>query len=340
MSAFDDALQQIVNRRASLTADQAFTAMREVMAGQVAPELLAAFLVALRMKGETVDEIVGFARAMRGASVRITPARRPLVDTCGTGGDAIKTFNISTAAAFVVAGASVAVAKHGNRSVTSSSGSADVWEALGLSLDRTPEQIKADIEQVGIGFLFAPAFHPAMKHAAPVRKALGMRTVFNVLGPLTNPAGATAQVVGVFSEGLIQPIGAALAALGTERALVVHGEGGLDELSTMGQSLVGDVRNGQVDLQRITHDQFGLPRAKAADLAAGTPAENAARIESVLRGEKGPPRDIVALNAAAGLVASGVVEDLAAGVAKSIEVIDSGAAQQVLVRLRTAHSRR
>jgi anthranilate phosphoribosyltransferase len=290
----------------------------------------------LRTKGETVEELVGFARAMRRHAAPIfAEGSRPeelLVDTCGTGGDASGTFNISTAAAFVAAGAGVRVAKHGNRSISSKCGSADVLEALGISLDVPPESIGAAIQEIGIGFLYAPAMHTAMRHAMPARRRLG-RTAFNLLGPLTNPAGARAQVVGVFSDKVVEKVALVLAELGVDRAFVVHGAGGLDEISMAGETLVGEVRHDTVRLYEVAPEDFGLERAPIDTISGGDAIHNAGLIRAILSGEKGPRRDIVVANATAALVAAGLSADFLEGAQMAAQSIDSGAAQQKLTAL-------
>jgi anthranilate phosphoribosyltransferase len=280
------------------------------------------------MKGETVDEITGFARVMRARAVHVPATRQPLLDTCGTGGDVCKTFNISTAAAFVAAAGGAHVAKHGNRSVTSKCGSADVLEALGVRLDMTPEAVGACIDTVGIGFLFARAHHPAMKHAAGPRAELGIRTVFNALGPLTNPAGATRQVIGVYDGSLCELLARVLANLGAEHVLVVHGRAGLDEIATFGETTVAEYRNGCHRTYTLTAAALGLSEASPADVVPGADAaESAALLRGVLSGkDRGPRRDIVLANAAAALVAAGLCDTLPEGVARAGEVIDAGAA--------------
>ncbi|GAB4468018.1 MAG: anthranilate phosphoribosyltransferase [Armatimonadaceae bacterium] len=312
----------------SLTTAEAAEAMGSLMDGAVPPVQIGAFLTALRIKGETVDEITGFAEAMRARSLRVTTHRSPLVDTCGTGGDTIKTFNISTTAAFVVAAAGVPVAKHGNRSVTSKCGSADVLEALGVRLDLVPEAVGHCIDEIGIGFLFARSHHPAMKYAAPVRAELGFRTVFNLLGPLTNPAGATRQVIGVYDAALCEPLAQVLGKLGAERALVVHGEPGMDEISTLGTSVVAELRDGKVTSYVLTPAELGLSVAVRESLIGEeTPEANAAVLWSVLNGtETGARREIVLANAAAALYVAGVVESLVEGVDRARTVLESGAA--------------
>jgi len=317
-----------------LTEGESAGVMSLVMEGEATPAQNAALLMGLRMKGETVDEITGFARAMRDKAVRIRPQRHPLADTCGTGGDLLKTFNVSTAAAFVVAGAGAAVAKHGNRSVTSKCGSADVLEALGVALELEPEDVSRCIDEVGIGFMFAPRFHPAMKYAAPVRREMGVRTVFNLLGPLTNPAGATAQLVGVPGPEWAAPFAAVLAKLGAERAFVVHGSCGVDEISIAGETCVHEVRDGQVTAYTITPEDFGMRSAEPGSIQGGDADANARLLVSILEGESGPRRDIVLLNAAAAIVAARKAADLAEGVAVATESIDSGAARRKLNELR------
>ena len=328
-----EALMKLL-RSESLTLEEAADVMNVIMGGEATPAQIASLLTALRMKGETVDEIAGFARVMREKAVRIHPKRVPVVDTCGTGGDRLKTFNISTAAAFVVAGAGVAVAKHGNRSVTSKSGSADVLEELGVSLAVSPACVEACVEQIGIGFLFAQHFHPAMKYAGPVRREIGIRTVFNILGPLTNPAGADCQVIGVYDPDLTTPLAEVLGVLGSRRAFVVHGMVGLDEWSTAGATRVSELRDGEVTTRFYTAADFGLPEATPDDLAGGPPVENADLIQRLFRGEGGPKRDIVTLNAAAALVAAGHARDIPDGLQQAAVSLDSGAALAKLQALR------
>jgi anthranilate phosphoribosyltransferase len=287
------------------------------------------------MKGETPEEVTGFARVMREKAVRIRPQRTDVVDTCGTGGGGLTTFNISTAAAFVAAGAGVPVAKHGNRGITSSCGSADVLEALGVCITCTPEQVAACVDQAGIGFMFAPAHHPAMKHAGPVRRELGFRTVFNILGPLTNPAGASSQVIGVFDPSLTELLAQALRNLGSGRAFVVHGLDGLDELSTLGATRVTELRDGRIETYVLMPAEPGLETTAAAEIAdAGSPEANAAVLREVLEGRPGPRREIVLLNAAAALVAGGAAATLQEGIALAAAAIDSGVAAERLERMR------
>ena len=329
-----NALQKLIERR-HLTEDEAVEMMTHIMDGDATPSQIAGLLTALRMKGEIVDEITGFARVMRARSIHVPTTRRPLVDTCGTGGDLCKTFNISTAAAFVVAASGVAVAKHGNRSVTSKCGSADVLEALGVRLDLSPQGVGQCIDEVGIGFLFARAHHPAMKHAAAPRAELGIRTVFNALGPLTNPAGARRQLIGVYDADLCPLLARVLGNLGSEHVLVVHGLDGLDEISTVGETLISELKNGCVSTYTLTPEALGLSTAAPSEVAAGSDArENAALLLAVLDGERGPRRDIVLANAAAALLVAGVADTLPDGVARAADLIDSGAARAKVEALR------
>lgn len=324
-----------VHRKEHLSEQESAEVMNEILRGEATPVSIGALLVALGMKGETADEIAGFARAMREHAAPI-PTRTPaseLVDTCGTGGDGSRTFNISTASAIVVAGAGVRVAKHGNRSISSRSGSADVLEAAGVRIDLTTEQMARSIDEVGMGFLFAPKIHGAMRHAQPVRAELKMRTVFNLLGPLTNPAGAAAQVVGVFERRLVPLLAQALLRLGVERAFVVHGSDGLDEITTTGPTFVAEVRAGEVIEKTLTPLDFGLAVSQPEDLTGGDAAENAAILQSILNGEPGPRRDIVVANAAAALVAAGQATDFKTGAVAAAESIDSGKAREKLNEL-------
>lgn len=321
-----------------LTRLEADAAMEEVLAGRVGDSLLTQFLVVMNEKGPAVDELVGFATAMRRHAAPVFNENHPrpagaLVDTCGTGGDGAGTFNISTAAAFVVAGAGARVAKHGNRSASSRCGSADVLEALGINIAAPPERAAEAIIKIGIGFLFAQMVHAAMKHAANARKQLGVRTVFNLLGPLTNPAGASAQVVGVSHRQQVELLAQALAELGTERALVVHGAGGLDEISLAGETHVAEVRAGQVQFFSLAPEVFGLQRAPLETVAGGDPARNAEIIREVLRGQSGPLRDIVLMNAAAALVVAGHAADFLDGMQLAARAVDSGAARGKLQQL-------
>ncbi len=313
-----------------LSAEEAEAVMLRIMAGEATPAQIGAFLAALRAKGETVAEITGFARAMRRHATPVRPSRRPLVDTCGTGGDRAHTFNISTTAAFVVAGAGVAVAKHGNRSVSSRSGSADVLQALGVKLELSPEAVARCIDEVGFGFLFAPLLHPAMKHASGPRREMGVRTVFNILGPLANPAGASLQLVGVYDGRLVEPVAEVLRELGAEAAYVVHSAEGLDELSTTGVNHIAALRDGIVSCFELDATQLGLPRAPLEALRGGDAAENARLTREILDGAQGPRRDVVLLNAGMALVAAGVARDPREGLAMAAESVDSGRARRVL----------
>jgi len=339
-----DALHRIANHRQSLSRAEARSVMSEVLAGECTDAQIAALLVALHMKGETVEEIVGFAEAIRAAAAPLSlhqnstvdvsgTERDALVDTCGTGGDTSGTFNISTATALVVAGAGVRVAKHGNRSVTSKCGSADVMEALGVNINLPPARLAACLEEVGIAFLFAPAMHSAMKYVQPARRELRLRTVFNLLGPLTNPAGASAQVVGVYSATLVEKLAEALSMLGLRRALVVHGLDGLDEITITGPTRVAEVREGTVRSYEVTPEEFGMSRAELDAISGGDAADNAAIIREILGGEKSPRRDVVLLNAAAALVAAGRSDHLGAAIPLAAHSIDSGAAARRLASL-------
>jgi anthranilate phosphoribosyltransferase len=319
----------------SLTFEMAAGAMEEIMGGEATPAQVGAFLTALRMKGETADEIAGFSIVMRAHAtpVKITG---PAIDVVGTGGDSSGTFNISTAAAFVVAGAGLKVAKHGNRAATSKCGAADVLEALGVKIDLTAAQVAACIEAAGIGFMFAPAFHPAMKYAAPVRKELGIRTVFNILGPLTNPAGVEHMLLGVASEAIGEKMAAVLHRLGIKHALVVHG-GGLDEISISGKSIIWEIDGGKIlPAREVSPRSFGLAEGPASTMAGGTPAENAGILRGVLEGEKGPRRDVAVINAAAALVAGDMTEDFKEAANLAAASIDSGRARRKLDALIAA----
>jgi len=343
-----ETLRALVDRR-DLTRIEAAAAMEAIMSGAATPAQIGAFLTALRMKGETVEELIGLAQVMRQKAVRVRTRgeevaaltgtdREMLVDTCGTGGDASGTFNVSTATAFVVAGAGLRVAKHGNRSVSSLCGSADVVETLGISLDLAPGRVAQCIDEVGIGFLYAPLLHTAMKHVMAARREMGVRTVFNMLGPLTNPANANAQVIGVYAAALTEPLARVLAELGTIRAFVVHGADGLDEISTTGESVIAEVREGVVRRYTVRPEDFGVPRASIAELRGGDREQNALIIREILQGEPGPRRDIVLVNSAAALVAGLRAHDLKEGVALAARSIDSGRALATLGRL-TALSR-
>jgi anthranilate phosphoribosyltransferase len=316
-----------------LSLAEARDAMRAIMAGEATQVQIAGFLVALRAKGETPDEIAGCAEAMREHVLRVTPQRRDLVDIVGTGGDGANTYNISTAAALVAAAGGAAIAKHGNRAASSTSGSADVLEALGFRLDLPPERIERSIDELGFGFLFAQAHHPAMKHAAPVRRELATRTVFNVLGPLTNPAGARALMLGTYSPELTRTIAQALVRLETSRAYVVHGAGGIDELSPCGPNLVCEVENGEVREYELDPQELGVERCDPAELRGGDPARNAAALRAVLAGGNGGHRSAVLLNAAGGIAAAGHAANLREGIEVARTAIDSGTAAARLEEL-------
>ena len=313
----------------SLTQTEAAEAFDLIMSGGATDAQIGALLLGMRVRGETVEEIAGAAGAMRARAVKVT-APEGAIDTCGTGGDAKGTYNISTCAAFVVAGAGVPVAKHGNRSISSQSGSADVLTALGVNIDCTPETIARCIERCGLGFMFAPAHHAAMRHVAHVRTELGTRTIFNVLGPLANPASTKFQIVGVFAEKWVEPVADVLGLLGVQRAWVVHGADGLDELTTTGISHVAALESGKISTFKITPKNAGLPEAKPEDLKGGDAIENAAHITALLQGMMGPFRDIVLLNAAAALLVAGKAKTLRDGVALAAKSIDSGKAKGVL----------
>lgn len=339
-----DALHLIANHCQSLSREDARAVMSEVLSGKCSDAQIAALLVALHMKGETVEEIVGFAEAIRAEAAHLEigrdstvdvsgTERDALVDTCGTGGDASGTFNISTATALVVAGAGVRVAKHGNRSVSSKCGSADVMEALGVNINLPISRVAACLEKIGFAFLFAPAVHSAMKYVQPARRELRLRTVFNLLGPLTNPAQASAQVVGVYSADLVEKLAEALSILGLRRALVVHGADGLDEITITGPTRIAEVRDGQVRTYEVTPEEFGLERAPIESIAGGDAAANARIIREVLDGKRSPCRDVVLLNAAAALVAAGRADHLANAVPIAAQAIDSGAALDKLTSL-------
>ena len=329
---FTQLLEKVV-RHEDLTADEAAAAMREVMEGRAAPAALAALLSALVMKGERPSEIVGFARTMREHAVKLSAPISDVFDTCGTGGDRSGTFNISSAAAIVLAACGVPVAKHGNRSVSSRCGSADVFEALGVNIDATPATIERTLRETGIAFFFARTFHPSMKHAAQTRSDLGIRTAFNLLGPLTNPAGATRQLVGVPRPELTELLARALMMLGSTRAWVVHGADGIDEVSTTGHTKVSECRAGAVNTFYVHPADFGLPKSDRAALKGGDAVENAAIVRDVLAGTRGPRRDVVLLNAGVALFIAGRVETIKEGIAVAAAAIDSGAAQQRLQRM-------
>ncbi len=327
-----DAIRKVVDRQ-DLTESEAHAALGVIMDGEATPAQIAAFITALRMKGEAVAEIAGCARAMRERAQRIRPRVDDLVDVVGTGGDRVNTFNISTTTAFVVAGAGAYVAKHGNRAVSRRSGAADVLEALGVNIQVGPAVVEGCIEDIGIGFLFAPLYHAAMKHAVGPRREIGIRTVFNILGPLTNPAGARNLLVGTYDPGLTEIMAKVLAELGARRALVVHGDG-MDEVSTLAPTRISEVRDGSVRTYTLDPTTMGISPPDAQALAGGSPEENARTTETILRGEPGPARDIILLNAAAALQVAGLAGDLREGMALAARVIDSGAAYERLEGLR------
>jgi anthranilate phosphoribosyltransferase len=316
-----------------LSEDAMAAAVETILAGGATPVQIAGFLVALRMKGETVDELAGGARALRAHAVPVRDVPGGAVDTCGTGGDGAGTLNVSTAAGLVAAAAGVPVAKHGNRAASGTVGGADVLEALGVRVDLPPEAASACLARVGFAFLFAPTYHPALREAAAARRELGVRTVFNLLGPLANPAGVRRQVIGVFARRWVEPVAAVLLRLGAERAWVVHGAGGLDELALEGESTVAEVAHGAVRLTTVRAADAGLPSAPLAALRVSSVADAAARLRGVLDGERGPMRDVVCLNAAAALVVGDAAPDLRAGAALAGRTIDGGAARALLARL-------
>ena len=323
-----EAIEQLVNKQ-DLTLDGAGQVMEEIMTGEATPAQLGAFLTALRLKGETPDEIAGMARVMQEKANRVVHPG-PLLDTCGTGGDSSGSFNVSTAAAFVAAGAGATVAKHGNRAASSQSGSADVLEALGVRLELTSEQVQECLREVGIGFMFAQAFHPAMRFAGGPRREIGIRTVFNILGPLTNPAGAQHQLLGVGSRAIAPTMAQVLQRLGSKHALVVHSEDGLDEISVCAPTQVWEVLRGNVREYTIKPEDFGVARVSVAAIKGGTPQENAVTMRSVLSGQAGPLRDMVLLNAAAALVAAEIAPDVKQGLEKAKVAVDGGASTQKL----------
>ena len=325
-------LEQILDKQ-NLTRGEAFNVMSSIMLGEFDDSQIAGFLMALRAKGETVDEITGFAQAMRDIMVTV-PLDFPAIDMCGTGGDALGTFNISTTATFVVAGAGVHVAKHGNRSMTSKSGSADVLQALGISIDKSVEESTKDIEEIGLGFMFAPAYHPAMRHAIGTRKSLATRTVFNILGPLCNPAEVKAQAMGIFHPDLTEVQAHVLKALGSTDVMVFHGRDGLDEISTTATTKISQMQNGKnINTYEFDSIELGLNRVSLDELQGGEPIENAEIIRSILNGKKGPKRDIVLLNAAAGIVVGGQAETLKDGLESAKKSVDSGLALNILNQL-------
>ncbi len=338
-----ESLFKVVNRE-DLTEEEMVETMTEIMEGKATQAQIGAFITALRMKGETIEEITGAARVMREKAVKIGSGnglvsldrddinidQETIVDTCGTGGDGTNTFNISTTTAFVVAGAGLKVAKHGNRSVSSCCGSADVLEELGINLNVTPSEVEKCLDEIGIGFLFAPLLHGAMKYAIGPRKEIGLRTIFNILGPLTNPAGANVQVLGVYEAKLTRPLAEVLGRLGSRSAFVVHGVDCIDEISITGETLVGELRDGEVKEYRIHPEDFGLPCSSIESIRGGNAKDNAKIVKSVLGGESGPKRDVVLLNAAAALVAAGKAGDFKEGILMAEESIDSGRALEKL----------
>ncbi|TNF48110.1 MAG: anthranilate phosphoribosyltransferase [Deltaproteobacteria bacterium] len=337
-----DAIGKIVLQQDLVEAEM-IEVMNQVMDGEATPSQVGAFITALRMKGETIEEITGAARVMRdhATPIRVRKAldidreeinldRETILDTCGTGGSGTKSFNISTTVAFVVSACGVKVAKHGNRSISSACGSADVLESLGVNLNVTPEQVESCINEIGVGFLFAPALHGAMKHAIGPRREIGIRTIFNILGPLTNPAGADRQVLGVYDEKLVEVLAKVLVKLGCQRGFVVHGKDGMDEITLTGPTRVAEINEGQVTLSTIEPEDFGLRRCLLSDLQGGDAEENAAIVRDVLSGAEGPKRDIVLLNAAYALVAAGKAESVDAGLQKARNIIDEGLAKAQL----------
>ena len=330
MSSIQVAIGKLVERK-DLTEDEAESSMKCIMSGEATPAQIGSFLTALRLKGETVEEITSFARVMREFAARINPrVDGILVDTCGTGGDKIKTFNISTAVALVAAGAEIPIAKHGNRSVTSKAGSADVLEALGVKIDLAPSEVERCIEEIGFGFMFAPVFHGAMKYATPVRREIGIRTVFNILGPLTNPANAQAQVLGVYDRDLTEVLANVLVGLGVKHAMVVHGLDGLDEISNLGKTQISEVKDGEVRTYKVEPEDFGFDSAKPEDIRGYDREGNAILMIKLLKGDDGPRRDVVLMNSAAAMIVGGKASDFREGVEVAGEVIDSGKAYEKL----------
>ncbi|MEE9614444.1 MAG: anthranilate phosphoribosyltransferase [Thermodesulfobacteriota bacterium] len=333
-----EAISKVV-KGADLTEDEMMRVMNEIMGGEASPAQIASFITALRMKGETCEEITGAAKVMREKSAPVAVPPGEVVDTCGTGGDESMTFNISTCAAFVVAGCAVTVAKHGNRSVSSKSGSADVLRALGVNIEVEVTRVEECLREVGIGFLFAPMLHPAMKHAAPVRREIGIRTIFNILGPLTNPAGAKCQVLGVYDPMLTDMLAKVLANLGSTHAFVVRGEDGLDEITLTGETRVSELKDGMVETYHVSPEEFGVERCSPDELKGGDPEENAAIILDILKGKKGPQRDVVLINAAPAIVAAGKASSLEEGIAIAHGSVDSGEALKKLEGLKEVTNR-
>lgn len=310
----------------NLTEDEAYEAVNKIMDGSVEPAQMAAFLVALKMKGETAEEITGAARAMREHALRVELKSSYAIDTCGTGGDGAKTFNISTAASIIAAAGGVKVAKHGNRSVSSKSGSADVLSKLNIDIELNQKEVEKSIDEKGMGFIFAQVYHKAMKNVGPVRKQLGVRTLFNILGPITNPCDLKGQVLGVYDKKLIDVVSKVLLKLGRERAIVMHGSDGLDEITTTGETYITEIRNNEMKSYTISPEEFGIKRSVLNDIEGGTPEENAHIILDILKGKKGPKRDIVVLNSAAALYVGKAVDDLKTGVKLAEKLIDDGSA--------------
>lgn len=324
-----EAIGKVIERN-NLSETEMIGVMNQIMGGEATPAQIGSFITALRMKGETIEEITGAARVMREKATKINTNSSTVIDTCGTGGDGANTFNISTTSAFVAAGAGITVAKHGNRSVSSNCGSADVLKALGVNIEVGTSTVERCLNENGIGFLFAPLLHGAMKYAIGPRREIGIRTVFNILGPLTNPAGASAQVIGIYSKELTEKLAAVLGNLGSQHAFVVHGEDGLDEISLTSKTKISELKNGKVDTYWVKPEDFNIERCRAEDLLGGTPEENASITLGVLKGEKGPKRDIVLLNAAAAIVAGGKAKTFAEGIRVAEDSIDSGAAMKKL----------
>jgi anthranilate phosphoribosyltransferase len=331
---FKQALQGLIEKR-DFTYAEMLSVMHQVMEGELTSAQIAALLIGLRIKGETVEEIAAAAHVMRSLATHVTiDDTAHLVDTCGTGGDGIQTFNVSTAGAFVAAAAGAAVAKHGGRSVSSTCGSIDVLEALGINVNQTPEQVAASVDVIGIGFMFAPNHHSAMKYAAPVRRELGVRTLFNLLGPMTNPAGARRQVMGVFHRDLTILLAGALRRLGSEHVMVVHGADGMDEISFSGDTYVAELKNGEVSEYVVNPKQFGLPLHDVKSIQVKNAEESKAMVLDVLAGRHGPARDIVLLNAGATIYVAGLADSLSAGIEAAKQAIDSGAAMSKLEQLK------
>lgn len=329
---FKDYIEKILNNF-NLTEDEASSVFGEIMEGKLTNAQISAFVVALRSKGETIDEITGFVKTMRNRMEKIHVNGNHLIDTCGTGGDGKNTFNISTLSAFVAAGAGCKIAKHGNRAVSSKSGSADLLESLGVKINLSPEKVKKSIEETGMGFLFAPNFHKAMKYAAPARREIGIKTVFNILGPLTNPANAKRQLTGVFNEKLTEPLAGVLKKLGTERAMIVHGEDGLDEITITGKTKITELYDGKIKTYHVEPEEFGINRGNLNDIVYKNAEENKEIALSILKGEKSSRRDIVLLNAGATIYLSGIANSLKEGISLAKESIDSGAAMKKLNEL-------